>query len=228
MNVSSSRASMPLANAPPINPPMLVPAATSIGMRCSSSHRMTPTCAMPRALPPPKATPTVGRPEIWASPGEPVGQQVAARPARRVATARRMPRMPPPRAAPSIRRAPHAPVAPFRSLIEAPSSAVHWRFTDGLEPCSPRIWSETTTCRGRHRFARRRAPESGCGGKGHVLYPIGRRCPARADQFLEVNSSWASLFCQAATAPPVFRRPRSSSGGCAAGVRRASSVGQGV
>ena len=40
---------------------MLVPAATSIGIRCSSSQRMTPTCAMPRALPPPNATPTVGR-----------------------------------------------------------------------------------------------------------------------------------------------------------------------
>ena len=40
---------------------MLVPAATSIGMWCSSNQRMTPTCAMPRALPPPKATPTFGR-----------------------------------------------------------------------------------------------------------------------------------------------------------------------
>ena len=40
---------------------MLVPAATSMGIRCSSSQRMTPTCAMPRALPPPNATPTVGR-----------------------------------------------------------------------------------------------------------------------------------------------------------------------
>ncbi len=58
---SSSAASMPLANAPPTSPPMLVPAATSIGIRCSSNHRITPTCAIPRALPPPKATPTVGR-----------------------------------------------------------------------------------------------------------------------------------------------------------------------
>ena len=58
---SISAASMPVANAPPISPPMLVPAAMSIGMRCSSNQRMTPTCAMPRALPPPKATPTVGR-----------------------------------------------------------------------------------------------------------------------------------------------------------------------
>src|SRR6478672_11800380 len=41
---------------------MLVPAATSIGMRCSSSHLITPTCAMPRALPPPNATPTAVRP----------------------------------------------------------------------------------------------------------------------------------------------------------------------
>ena len=40
---------------------MLVPAARSIGMRCSSSQRITPTCAMPRALPPPKATPMAGR-----------------------------------------------------------------------------------------------------------------------------------------------------------------------
>ena len=52
---------MPVANAPPTRPPMLVPAATSMGIRCSSSQRMTPTCAMPRALPPPNATPTVGR-----------------------------------------------------------------------------------------------------------------------------------------------------------------------
>ena len=52
---------MPVANAPPISPPMLVPAAMSIGMWCSSNQRMTPTCAMPRALPPPNATPTVGR-----------------------------------------------------------------------------------------------------------------------------------------------------------------------
>ena len=57
----SSPASIPVAKAPPIRPPMLVPAATSIGMRCSSSQRMTPTWAIPRALPPPKATPTVGR-----------------------------------------------------------------------------------------------------------------------------------------------------------------------
>ena len=40
----------------------------SIGMRCSSNHRMTPTCAMPRALPPPNATPTVGR-GSWARAG---------------------------------------------------------------------------------------------------------------------------------------------------------------
>ncbi len=58
---SSSSASMPVAKAPPIRPPMLVPAATSIGMRCSSNHRITPMWAMPRALPPPKATPIIGR-----------------------------------------------------------------------------------------------------------------------------------------------------------------------
>ncbi len=60
---SSSAAFRPVAKAPPIRPPMLVPAARSIGMRCSSNQRITPTCAMPRALPPPNATPTVGR---WA------------------------------------------------------------------------------------------------------------------------------------------------------------------
>ena len=60
-HVSSSAASIPVANAPPMSPPMLVPAATSIGMRCSSNQRMTPMCAMPRALPPPNATPIVGR-----------------------------------------------------------------------------------------------------------------------------------------------------------------------
>ncbi len=43
---------------------MLVPAATSIGMRCSSNQRITPTCAMPLALPPPKATPIFWR--SWA------------------------------------------------------------------------------------------------------------------------------------------------------------------
>ena len=58
---SSSAASIPVANAPPMSPPMLVPAAMSIGMWCSSNQRMTPTCAMPRALPPPNATPTMGR-----------------------------------------------------------------------------------------------------------------------------------------------------------------------
>ena len=61
-SASNSSASMPVANAPPTRPPMLVPAATSMGMRCSSNHRITPTCAMPRALPPPNATPTTGRP----------------------------------------------------------------------------------------------------------------------------------------------------------------------
>ena len=54
-------ADMPVAKEPPIKPPMLVPAATSMGMWCSSNHRITPTCAMPRALPPPNATPIVGR-----------------------------------------------------------------------------------------------------------------------------------------------------------------------
>ena len=59
--VSISSADMPVANEPPMSPPMLVPAMTSIGMWCSSSQRMTPTCAIPRALPPPRATPTFGR-----------------------------------------------------------------------------------------------------------------------------------------------------------------------
>ena len=40
---------------------MLVPATRSTGTRCSSSHRMTPMWARPRALPPPKATPIRGR-----------------------------------------------------------------------------------------------------------------------------------------------------------------------
>jgi len=48
---------------------MLVPAATSIGIRCSSNHRMTPMCARPRALPPPNATPTTGRPSTTGGPG---------------------------------------------------------------------------------------------------------------------------------------------------------------
>ena len=61
MKVCSSSGSIPVAYAPPTRPPILVPAATSMGIRCSSSQRMTPTCAMPRALPPPNATPTVGR-----------------------------------------------------------------------------------------------------------------------------------------------------------------------
>ena len=39
----SSSADMPAANPPPIRPPMLVPAATSIGMWCSSNHAMIPT-----------------------------------------------------------------------------------------------------------------------------------------------------------------------------------------
>src|SRR6187455_1263637 len=49
---------------------MLVPAATSMGILCSSSQRMTPTCAMPRALPPPNATPTVRRDARPATRGE--------------------------------------------------------------------------------------------------------------------------------------------------------------
>ena len=57
MSWSSSAADIPVAKQPPINPPMLVPAATSMGMRCSSNQRMTPMCAIPFALPPPKATP---------------------------------------------------------------------------------------------------------------------------------------------------------------------------
>ena len=58
---------MPDAKAPPTRPPMLVPATRSIGIRCSSSHRMMPTCANPRALPPPKATPIRGRAGAWGS-----------------------------------------------------------------------------------------------------------------------------------------------------------------
>ena len=47
---------------------MLVPALRSTGTWCSSSHLMMPTCAMPLALPPPKATPIRGR-AAWACAG---------------------------------------------------------------------------------------------------------------------------------------------------------------
>ena len=40
---------------------MLVPTTTSTGMWCSSSHSSTPTCAIPRAAPPPSASPIRGR-----------------------------------------------------------------------------------------------------------------------------------------------------------------------
>jgi hypothetical protein len=59
--MSISLASIPEANAPPMRPPMLVPADKSIGIRCSSNQRMTPTWASPLALPPPNATPIAGR-----------------------------------------------------------------------------------------------------------------------------------------------------------------------
>ena len=58
---ASSPEVMPAATPPPMSPPMLVPAIRSIGMRCSSNQRTTPTCARPRALPPPNATPIRGR-----------------------------------------------------------------------------------------------------------------------------------------------------------------------
>ena len=95
MNACSSSASMPLAKAPPTSPPMLVPAATSIGMRCSSIQRMTPTCAMPRALPPPKATPTTGRfvaRTIWT--GRSASRRRSA--SRHVGVAQRIPHTPAP------------------------------------------------------------------------------------------------------------------------------------
>ena len=41
--------------------PMLVPAITSTGMRCSSSQRMTPISLIARAPPPPMASPITGR-----------------------------------------------------------------------------------------------------------------------------------------------------------------------
>src|SRR4029453_17396996 len=52
---------MPEAYAPATSPPMLVPTMKSMGMWCSSNHSSTPTCAMPRALPPPSASPMRGR-----------------------------------------------------------------------------------------------------------------------------------------------------------------------
>ncbi len=61
MSARNSAADMPVAKAPPTRPPMLVPAAASIGIWFSSNHLITPMCAMPLALPPPNATPTVRR-----------------------------------------------------------------------------------------------------------------------------------------------------------------------
>ena len=52
---------MPVANAAPTRPPMLVPPMTSTGTRCSSSHWRTPMWAKPRAPPPPRARPMRGR-----------------------------------------------------------------------------------------------------------------------------------------------------------------------
>ena len=51
----------PAAYSPPTTAPMLVPATASIGMRISSSARMTPTCAAPRAPPPLSTRPMRGR-----------------------------------------------------------------------------------------------------------------------------------------------------------------------
>ena len=57
---------------------MLVPAATSIGIRCSSNQRITPTWAMPFALPPPNATPI-----FWRSCAEaPTAEAMSSRTAR--------------------------------------------------------------------------------------------------------------------------------------------------
>src|SRR5262249_7015619 len=44
-----------------ISEPTLVPAIRSIGMSFLSNSRKTPTCAQPRAIPPPSARPTRGR-----------------------------------------------------------------------------------------------------------------------------------------------------------------------
>ena len=58
---SMSSGDMPEAYMPPTMAPMLVPAMKSIGIRICSSARITPTCEMPSAPPPPSASPIFGR-----------------------------------------------------------------------------------------------------------------------------------------------------------------------
>src|SRR5215471_6459933 len=63
---------------------MLVPAITSIGILISSSTLRTPTCAAPRAPPPPRASPILGRCVGGASAGCPrLARADSARSARR-------------------------------------------------------------------------------------------------------------------------------------------------
>ena len=58
---SSSLIDVPEAYAAPTSAPMLVPAMKSMGIRNSSSTLITPTCAAPRAPPPERARPILGR-----------------------------------------------------------------------------------------------------------------------------------------------------------------------
>src|SRR6266481_7737192 len=57
---SNSAMLSPLQYAAPISAPTLVPASMRIGIPSSSRTLRTPMCAMPRAKPPPKATPMAG------------------------------------------------------------------------------------------------------------------------------------------------------------------------
>ena len=58
---TNSSAVIPDAYRPPTIAPMLVPATKSTGTCKSSSTLITPTCAAPRAPPPLRTRPTVGR-----------------------------------------------------------------------------------------------------------------------------------------------------------------------
>ena len=192
---------------------MLVPAATSIGMRCSSSQRMTPDMRD-------AARAAAAERDADGRPSRDLGQrrrrQLVGRWWRdgRGALQRRGAA----RARGRHERhdqsaAPHAPVlVPFShrgALICDPLASLQ----NGLEPYSPRIWRKTPTCRGSLRFARRRAPESGCGGKGHVLYPIGRRCVLVSGRPRSPKRTPAGGLDLKVYVSPVFRRRPSTSGG---------------
>src|SRR6266850_4203619 len=60
---SSSLAESPLQKPAPITAPTLVPATKSMGIFSSSKTLSTPMCVMPRANPPPRASPILGRVE---------------------------------------------------------------------------------------------------------------------------------------------------------------------